>query len=105
MDKPTRIKIGHLDYTIEWMDRDWSDQVGAFGTCHRDTNSIKIYESSANERIAETFIHEVYHALQDVFMCTKEIDTEQAAGIAGRGLVMVWRDNADVFKWWSSLIA
>jgi hypothetical protein len=104
-ERPTKLKIGSFDYTVEWMDRNWSDQENAFGACHRDTCSIKIAEHATPHRIAGTFVHEVFHALQEHFMGPKgEIDIEQASHIAGDGLVMFWRDNPEAFEWWSSLL-
>jgi hypothetical protein len=106
LDKPTSIKIGYIDYTVTWVDNKWSDSTGRRGEIDYCGREIFIVQDMDNLSIADTFIHELMHALMQHYERNIEtpIERERAVEIMGAGLVMVWRDNPDVLKWWSSLI-
>jgi hypothetical protein len=105
LDKPTSIKIGALDYAIEWQDGNWMAASERFGECSFTQQVIRINGTMPAHRVATTFLHEVTHAVLAHFgVHDEKQDDEDIATMIGTGLTMVWRDNPDVLKWWSSLI-
>lgn len=103
-DRPSKVKIGTLDYTIEWKSAEWEMEEKAFGQCTTDRETIRISERLTGYRLASVFSHEVAHALAYHFNCYDKVDPEQACDIASYGMVMFWRDNPDAFIWWIDLI-
>lgn len=106
MNKPTSIKIGHLDYAIAWVDDKWVLENDRTGEVSFIKQEIRVAETLCNAKKADTFQHEIIHALFHHYERNIEtpIERERAAEIIAAGLVMIWRDNPDVFAWWSGLL-
>lgn len=107
MDRPTRIKVGQADYAIEYVDAEWVNDNDLQGRIDYRKRVISIYEKRPAVEIAETFMHEVVHALLHHYNrihLDEPIGNEDVSEWLGAGLVMVWRDNPEAFAWWSELI-
>ncbi len=104
MERPTRVKVGPLWYSVEWKDELWEAQENAFGACDRCKQAIKMALSLRPDRMACTFMHEVLHAL---IVSNGEHSTdrndEQIADL-GYKIIQFWQDNPEAFEWWSGLI-
>jgi len=103
-NRPDRVKIGPLVYTIEWKGQDWEDTNRLLGQCVPSFQVIRLSERLQPDRMACVFIHEIYHALADHMQCFNKITPEQSASVAGDGMTMFWIDNPDAFDWYSGLI-
>lgn len=102
--RPNKVKIGPLDYSVEWRDDAWSQRYDRCGDCNSSLMVIGICENMPAFKIAAVFLHEVMHAIQDYSPCpSRSLTPEEACDLWGYGLVSFWRDNPDVFAWWSSL--
>lgn len=102
MQRPSKIKILNLDYEIEWVDRDWTDQTGAFGCQSIAHQTIRVSISTKPQATADTFMHEVMHAICDG-MGLKDEDNEEAyVTRLASGLCTVWRDNPKAWAWWQA---
>jgi len=103
---PNKLKIGHLDYDIKWVGDDWIAESNRTGEINYVKQEIKIAETLKPEKLADTFLHEIIHAIITHFsrISTTPIARELISEYCAAGLVMVWRDNPAAFEWWSSLI-
>lgn len=101
--KPARVKIGPFDYTIRWYDRPEEDREARYG--YTDHNELEIGVSDRLQKVrkADTFLHEVIHALWYILALDKEATEEEVATKYGVGLTMVFRDNPELFQWWLAL--
>lgn len=90
-----KIKIGHLDYEVKYME-DWqADLGGACGWCNNISQVIGVRASLSKDRVKEVLIHEIMHALNDIM----EVNTEEEmCSRLGVGLAMVLRDNPKIRK-------
>jgi len=106
MTRPTRIRIGALDYEIRWKDTVDCALTESHGDCLSDEQIICVKAADKPDRMACTFGHEIAHAIHCHFYpgIHDGFNNEHLAHVCGEGLVMVWRDNPEVFRWWVSLV-
>lgn len=64
MKLPKEIKVGGINYTIEMVEViDVGGERNFQGMCHFDKARIEILESLSDQRIEQTLIHELTHAI------------------------------------------
>ncbi|MDT2438325.1 hypothetical protein P7D98_23030 [Enterococcus avium] len=64
MKIPLEIKVGGINYTIEMVEViDVGGERNFQGMCHFDLAKIEILNSLSDQRIEQTFIHELTHAI------------------------------------------
>lgn len=103
LDRPSKIRIGPLEYAVRWYDRAEEDEKGCYGYTDSNEMEIGISERRPKLNIADTFMHEAVHALWYVLGMKDKEDEETVASRFGIGLSMIARDNPDLFRWWLSL--
>lgn len=82
---PKSIKIGGFDYKVVTgleTSRLLSDGDGAWGKCQNALLQILFDENMTPEQFANTFIHEILHAVTYVYMGGKCLNDEQITGLA-----------------------
>jgi hypothetical protein len=106
VNRPTSVKIGHLDYAIEWVGAEWAVGHNRKGEINYVEEVIRVVETLSPYSMADTFLHEIVHALTEHYDAASDdpISRENLSHWMGAGLVMVFRDNPEAFAWWSSLI-
>lgn len=109
IERPTSIRIGALTYIIEWWDRKDSDLNKRFAEVDLNNSVIRIAQCYNPDRIAGAFVHEIMHALAYHFGEITEdgalkFDEEHLSNYGGYGLLMVWRDNPEVFDWYVQMV-
>ncbi len=75
----------------------------ADGWCDCGNQTIAIYEGLPNEAMADTFLHEVIHAIGNV-MGVEWGSEENVARRVATGLCTVMKSNPSAFKWWRGLL-
>jgi Zn-dependent peptidase ImmA (M78 family) len=105
-NRPTKVKIGELTYSVVWEGDAWFRTVNANAQWDGLSQIIHVWENVHPDKLACVFAHEIGHALAFHHSVNSDnlMTEERAADIASYGMVMVWRDNPDAFKWWSSLL-
>jgi|TARA_R110001592_G_scaffold193163_2_gene440256 hypothetical protein len=103
MTKPTKVQVFNLEYSIRWVDN--AIQIGseAHGWCDFENQLIVINGDNSPQIVAETWLHEVLHALLlalDI-VDTSSVDHEQIVSRTATGLCTIWKQNPDAFKWWT----
>lgn len=105
MKRPTSIKVLNLDYEIHWHDEGWHEQTGSYGQQNIRRQVIRIDESAPPQLIADTFLHEVVHAVFDAFGLEEKAEREEPiTRRLATGLCTIWKDNPKAFAWWQSLL-
>jgi len=104
--RPTTVRVGCYTYAIEWVDGTWTAGTNRYGECDYLTQIIRVNGQLSNTRIAETFLHELMHAVSDWYgrADAETIDREDLCLMVGHCLPMIWIDNPEVFAWWCELI-
>jgi hypothetical protein len=104
MDRPTKVRIGPLDYEVRWESSSWRRSADAVAQCDNEFQIITIYADITPSQLPCSFVHEVAHGLLYAARMQKDIDEEDVCDTAGYLLTDFWRSNPDVFKWWIGLV-
>jgi len=100
MQLPQTVEV--LNRTYKVIEEDLTE-AGLLGVSRHDKGVIKIEETLDNQEKANTFLHEMIHALLTAMgheLRGKEevLHTENNVRILSNGLVTIFRDNPDTFK-------
>ncbi len=104
MTKPTSIRILGLDYKITYKGEEWQRSAKSLAQCDTKLGTITLPDDASNDRLACAFVHEIMHAILYVPEWDRDLKEEEVCNAAGYFLTAVWRDNPEVFEWWSGLI-
>jgi hypothetical protein len=110
IERPTSIRIGALTYTIEWWDRKDEKITERFAEIDYVDSVIRVSYYRPADRVVASLIHEVMHALAYHYRVTVPdggdlaFNSEDLADYGGYGLLMVWRDNPEVFDWYVRMV-
>jgi hypothetical protein len=109
MNRPTKVKVGALDYEIRWHDKDWHDSTNCRGEIVFPQQRINLADDLPPQELASTFLHEVIHAILQHYDRAGDnrdipISRENVCEYCSYGIQMVWRDNPEAFEWWQGLI-
>ena len=102
MPIPNEIKVLGLTYKIKFVPL---EDVGndKLGWCDCTTLQLYIAEDQPRTALANTFLHEVIHAI-NYSMGIASGDEENLTNRLANGLCAVWMENPEVFKWWATII-
>ncbi len=95
--RPTSIRILSTVYQIQWVQRGVAQ--GALGWHDGGSSTIGIREDAHPSEIADTFLHEVLHALWRMLALGDAARNEGVCTVLSTGLVTVWHENPEVFEW------
>lgn len=88
-----KIRVVYRDYTI----RDWDlidgEAARAFGRLSSNTATIYVDRSSEPEKVVNTTLHELLHAVWHEMCISDEDDEERTVTALANGLTQVMRDN------------
>jgi len=96
---PKEIKIGAFSYSIKMVEGLENDY-HLLGQCLTDKGIIKLEMHSIPQVKDATLLHEVVHAINDVFVC--KIDDECVERIA-QGLAEILKNNLGIEFDWSEI--
>lgn len=89
-----KIKIGWKEYDIDIYESELSDEnnkdVEIFGDMNPKTGKIRLTNKYGQETLESTLIHEVLHAIDDMYGVGL---TENAVEALGNGIYTVLKDN------------
>lgn len=87
---PNRVKVGHLNYAVERLDRITYQGQDRLGECDIPEQTIRLLKHQCPDLEWETFWHEVLHALSSA---TDAALTEKQTRKLGRALTAFMFDN------------
>jgi len=103
MKAPRRIKIGAALVRIEFVVRLTSEGKEVDGTF--GDGIIQIHEALAGKALAETFLHELLHAITYYHhIAQPDFDEEQVVARYSFPLTTFFMDNPTARRWWCSLL-
>ncbi|MFW6855368.1 hypothetical protein ACODYM_29175 [Burkholderia gladioli] len=100
---PSHVKVGNFKFTIDLRSRAVGDLAHMFGACDTQTQVIWLFEGMTPENLADTFIHEVLHAIHWVADLDDKSDEEAFTLRTAHGLCQLWQDNPETMKWWTRI--
>lgn len=93
------VKIGATRYSVEVWDHKEADEAGACGDCSLRLARIRVADGYHRFAQAETFIHEVVHAiLADIGVAQPEEDEEKMVRRLSPRLAAFMADNPDAVR-------
>ena len=106
---PKTVRIGCYSFRVEVGESDDHEAEGTFGHMNGISMKIRVRPGMNDQKLANTFIHEVIHGLNlwsgagvncDSFSDTEEDFTYKIAN----GLCAFWQDNPNAMKWWADTV-
>lgn len=104
LEKPTRVKVINLWFDVIWYEKSVENGAQKFGWCNCNDQVIGVSKEIQHCKIADTFLHEVIHALNWIIDIKDGVKEEEIANRLSSALCCFWIDNPLAFEWWSSLI-
>ena len=102
MSAPKEVNVLGFTYTVQFVS---SDESGGdkLGWCDFTNLQIYITKGQPKSGLANTFLHEVIHAINYSMGITSGKE-EQLTNRLANGFCAVWKENPAAFKWWSDLL-
>ena len=95
---PKRLKVLNLTYKVRFV-----ASIEAAGWCDFERQEIVLAEGQSKEALADTFLHEVLHALGHLMGVEYETE-EHTVQTFATGLTTFWQANPGALRWWASLL-
>lgn len=95
---PRRLKVLNLTYKVRF-----TVSLDAAGWCDFERQEIVLAEGQSREALADTFLHEVLHAIAHAMGVDWEGE-EQVVGSMATGLTTFWQANPGALRWWGALL-
>jgi hypothetical protein len=99
MTRPTHIKIAGQDIKVVAMPRNVAQQNRQYGEYSAWDETISIYFKGNPLQVIDTFIHEVLHAVWDVYGLQRKDTEERSVSITATAITQIIRDNPDWVSW------
>lgn len=94
MNIPKKVKIGALVYDVK-KEKGLSASTLQMGECNTNSTSIKLDTNYPEQVMFGTFLHEVFHAISDVYAIG--LDERQILMLEA-GFYAFYKDNPKVFE-------
>ena len=95
---PKRLKVLNLSYKVRFV-----ASIEAAGWCDFERQEIVLAEGQSKEALADTFLHEVLHAVGHLMGVEYETE-EQTVQTFATGLTTFWQANPGALRWWANLL-
>lgn len=112
---PTMIRVGCYQIDLVVGTYEDHEQEGTYGHFNSFQHRISIRPGLIPLKVANTFIHEVLHAIHWVYGLMRpgssgpaapdEPTEEEYTTQTANGLCAFWQDNPEAMKWWVSNVA
>lgn len=102
---PASIRILHLDWEIIFVDPSVAEQAEAFGWTDKVRQKIFLQSNLKPRCLAETALHEAFHAIFSSCGMSNELGEEEACSMLSGPLLFVLDANPAFRKWLFELMA
>lgn len=107
---PQFVRVGNYQFEVRVIDQDAADAGGFFGVTSPTDQLILIGDGQTAQCLADTFIHEVLHAicwLARIGFANKDKNNDEEDFVThiAQGLCRFWQDNPEAAKWWARVNA
>ena len=104
MKLPELIRIGPHDVTIKAWTSSEANSHGASGWFSSSELQIRVDASQPNTVQVEVLLHEINHAIYQLFSLAQEDVEEKTVGAFAVGYTQVFRDNPQLRKWFDAML-
>lgn len=103
---PRKLRIGAFTFTVELYEPVNLDPGHEFGYVDFGTKTIRLRHDVGFEQLANTFIHEVLHAIHWAYglMGFEDVSEENYTVIGANGLCQFFTDNPTACEWWETTL-
>lgn len=101
---PKTVRVGCFSYAVTVIEEEGAEIAGIAGAMHSLRQRIRIRAGMTPHQVANTFIHEVLHAIHYVYGLSDDSDEETFTELTANGMCAFWQDNPEACKWWQSLL-
>ena len=99
MNLPKSIKVLGITYKVT-SPEEYLAMMGRWGETHNLTGEIRVaVEHGRNDRIRETLLHEIFHAIIAEILSTGDFPEERIVESLASGLWAVFRDNPSLLTY------
>lgn len=100
MKKPSKIKLGHKEYKIQYISHKLASKKGIFGELCTNSQTILIDKSLSELNTSNTLMHEVMHILAHNFQWDLPAKTEELIAETGtNGIFDCFAENPEILKY------
>ena len=98
---PPTLRVGHLDYKLDWAPETALLKIGAHATCDTNDLEIRIGDNLGGPQLVDAVLHELLHAMRNTHCRELQEPDEEEAEVRwqARALTQVFRDNPELFGW------
>ena len=100
---PRTVKVLCSTYRVRFVPYTEATAAKASGWCDFDRQEIVLSRDMVNTTLADTFHHEVMHAIGYSMGVDWDCE-ERVVGTMATGLTTFWQANPVALRWWSSLL-
>lgn len=100
---PKTVRVGGLTYSIQVIAGFEQASDRYYGDHNSVLQRIRLCADMSNERLANTFMHELMHAIHCAYDVGDNTDEESNTYRTTNGLCAFWRDNPEAAAWWAAL--
>lgn len=101
---PKSVRVGCYLFRIEVAEFEDHEAEGSFGHMNPISQKIRLRPGMTAQNLANTFIHEVLHAIYFYLRPNDEEGEEAYVTNGANGLCAFWQDNPEAVKWWVNLL-
>ena len=106
---PKSVRIGCFTLDVVVGSMHDHEQAGTYGHMNSFQKQIAVRPHMDHQQLANTFIHEVIHAIHWVYGLMRHPDAPQPSEedyteLTANGLCAFWQDNQKTVAWWQRLV-
>lgn len=103
---PARVRVGCHIFNIVVGSYENHEEEGTYGHMNSFQNRISLRPGLPGLKLANTFLHEVLHAIHWVYGLSKHPEERQPSEeeyteLGANGICAFWQDNPEAIKWWA----
>lgn len=98
---PQAVRVGGYWFVVELMSQHDAEGNREFGHCNLIGQRIRLQPGMTPQKLANTFLHEVLHAIHWVHGLDNQSSEEDFTGLTANGLCAFWQDNGGYWDWFS----
>jgi hypothetical protein len=93
------INILGTEWSVFWFDNELPCGSDDWGLCYKDKRRIEIVHNSIHGCEADTFLHEIMHAIWYEYKRSNRETEENAVAVLSAGLINIFKHNPEVLAY------
>lgn len=106
---PKSVRVGCYEFMVSVGSYEDHEMERSFGHANLLRQTISVRPGMSSQKLANTFIHEVIHAIHWVYGLMRSGEElqpteEEYTTLTANGLCAFWQDNPQAAAWWQQLL-